>query len=126
MIDALIVNVPGTGNNSYVQGDIVVVKPTGWQWGLQEHPSTRTHLPTDKFVLITIDGLTEEDVQEVLEVWDDLSEDGEPIIVQKRIVRLDFTKLKAAQRQELEETGLLTLEISNMNNLRQLMLRKDQ
>jgi hypothetical protein len=122
---ALIVNIPGDGVASYVQGDIVEVKPDDWVWGKQEHPSTRTLAPTNKFVIITVTGLNPEQVQEVLETWETTTADGEPLIIQKRVARLDFSRLSASEQQQLATTGLLTLNINNINQLRNLMQRKD-
>jgi hypothetical protein len=123
-IEALIVNVAGDGENSYVRGDVAVIKPQGWHWGFQEDPATRTREPLDKFVIITVLGLTESETQFMLDTWETV-EEGEPVLIQKRVARLDFSRLSTEQQADLAATGRCTVTVNNINNLRNLMQRKD-
>lgn len=125
-VEALIVNVAGDGANSYVRGDVAVVKPLGWTWGGQEDPDNRTREPTNKFVILTVHGLDESETQFLLDTWEEESESGDSVLINKRVARLDFSRLDEEVQTSLEETGRGEITVSNINNLRNLMQRKDE
>lgn len=45
------------GNEDWNRGDIVMVKPHGWNWGGQEDPRSRTDDPVDLFAILWVPGL---------------------------------------------------------------------
>ncbi len=85
-------------------GDIVAVRPTGWEWGAEERPP--------KYVVITITGLT---YQEALYLQTPLEDESPGQIVSKLIKIRKYSvppglvtqALNAGGRLELDNAGLL-------------------
>ena len=93
-----------------VPGDVVVVMPDGHPW------ASRECLP--RFWIIKLPGVSVETVRKLTEAWYEdtgtVDEDGVPILRMRSKSRytLPLARLKKPQRDELNATGILTVNLT--------------
>ena len=88
----------------YKRGDIVLVKPDGHPWGALER------LPT--FWIVKVPGATVEQLQQYIDaiLWPDGT------IRQRRAWILDTTRMSSAIRNQLNNTGTITVTLTQVQN----------
>lgn len=89
----------------YKAFDPVVVMPNGHTWGAEEG------LP--KFWIVKIPGMAVETARRWVELWWDTADPEKPSIVQRRLHRLDRTKIPATVLNTLNTTGVITVTAKN-------------
>lgn len=77
------------------RGDVIVVCPDGWSWGVEE-------LKSDVWRIVKLPGVDPDSMRDLIEpLWTD---EREPQLVKKRAKKLDIDKLEAVLSQKIDET----------------------
>ena len=109
-VDAMHADPAKDQRGCYKRGDIVDVRPDGFQWGREEHPATAK---PRKFVLVKVPALDSEKAKTLMQVQGSLYaflEDGVTgIPVRRRRFHLLWDMLPVAARNALRDAGVLTV-----------------
>lgn len=93
----------------YKRGDPVVVMPDGHEWGKEER------LP--KFVVVKIPGLPVATAKKYIQPFLGLPDGkGSRLIVRRRLFRFQLDDVPNSIKQELEDTGEVTVTMSQIRN----------
>jgi hypothetical protein len=90
------------GNGDWERGDIINVREEGQEWGRQEDPRTRTHPPTDLFIILKVPGVARSAVREEFEthIFDENDE-----LVRRGNWRVDLDSLPPGVVAQLNLNG---------------------
>lgn len=99
------------------RGDIVVVKPDGWSWGIEEHPLTATRFSPPRFFIVKIPGITVAQAKKYIQSRvDSFASDGDPIIKTFRLWKIEADSVPQWVKDSIKNTGEVTVTWNQIRN----------
>ena len=89
---------PETDKGCYKRGDVVIIRPDGWEWGQAERPP--------KFFVLRVPGLSVEDAEELTQLDVDSSLESLP---RRRSWHVMLDDMSGEYLRAIESTGRLML-----------------